>query len=399
MRLSIAITTAVAGAALGAVPAAAAPGPTPTPTPAPSGSVSVRPAPVTWGVTPSSRTGPNGRASFGYKLDPGATVTDYVAVTNHSTRPLTLSLYASDAVTTPQGGFDLLPGGQRPVDVGSWVRLTAPTLTIPSTSRMDVPFTLTVPENATPGDHVGGIVASLAATSADGQGNQVAVDHRVGARIYLRVTGALRPALALEDLRVDHRASGNPFAGGEVVARATIRNTGNVRLAAQPAVESAGLLGLGRRSASGAALPEILPGDAIAATVRLPGVAPLFRLTVTTTVVPSAVEGQVLDPPPAEVSEAVSVWAVPWRQLLLVALLVGVVAALLMVRRRRRRRAARDLAQAVAEARDQGRAEAAATAVGAPSGRPDGTGPPAQPDRSTPKATSEPSTPAPGAHP
>ncbi|WP_422771446.1 WxL protein peptidoglycan domain-containing protein [Plantactinospora sp. WMMC1484] len=401
MRLPTSIAAVVAGAVsalvLGAVPAAAAP--TPTPTPTPSGSVPARPAPVTWGVTPSSPTGPNGRASFGYKLDPGARVTDYVAVTNHSARPLTLSLYASDAVTTPQGGFDLLPGGQRPVDVGSWVRLTAPTLTIPSTSRMDVPFTLTVPENATPGDHVGGIVASLAATTTDGQGNQVAVDHRVGARIYLRVTGELRPALALEGLRVDHRASGNPFAGGEIVATATIRNTGNVRLAGQPMTESAGLFGLGRRSASGTALPEILPGGAVRTTVRLRGVAPLFRLTVTTTVVPAAVEGQALDPHPAEASEEVTVWAVPWRQLLLVLLVLGAVGALLMLRRRRRRRAARNLAQAVAAAREQGRAEATATAAGTPSGPPAGTGPPTQPDRSTPKAAAGPPTSTPGAQP
>ncbi|MEE6262610.1 WxL protein peptidoglycan domain-containing protein [Plantactinospora sonchi] len=398
MRLSTTIATVVAGtviAVLGTVPVAAAPGPTPTP----NSNVPVRPARVTWGVTPSSPAGPDGRASFGYKLDPGGTVTDYVAVTNHSARPLTLNLYASDAVTAAQGGFDLLPGGQRPVDVGSWVRLTAATLTIPSTSRMDVPFTLTVPENATPGDHVGGIVASLAAPGTDGQGNQVAVDHRVGARIYLRVTGALRPALALEDLRIAHRASGNPFAGGEIVATATIRNTGNVRLAGQSTVDSAGPFGLGVRSASGAALPEILPGDAVQATVRLPGVPPLFRLTVTTTVVPTAVEGQVLEPPPGAVSEAVTVWAVPWLQLLLVALVVGAVWALLMVRRHRRRRAARRLAQAVAEAREQGRAEATVTAAATPSGQPGGTGPPSQPDRRTPDAAPEPPTPAPGAEP
>ncbi|AVT36997.1 WxL protein peptidoglycan domain-containing protein [Plantactinospora sp. BB1] len=395
MRLSIVIAVAstVGAAVLGVVPAAAAPGPSSPPSPSPSGSAPARAAPVTWGVTPSSPTGPNGRASFGYKLDPSATVTDYVAVTNHSARPLTLRLYASDAVTTPQGGFDLLPGGQRPVDVGSWVRLTTPTLTIPSTSRMDVPFTLTVPENATPGDHVGGIVASLAANASDGQGNHVAVDHRVGARIYLRVTGALRPALALEDLRIAHSASGNPFAGGEIVATAMIRNTGNVRLAGAPTVESAGLLGLGARSASGAALPEILPGDAIQTTVRLPGVAPFFRLTVTTTVVPTAVENQVLDPQPVAVSETVTVWAVPWLQLVLGALVVSAACVLLVIRRRRRRRAARRLAQAVAEAREQGRAEAAAVLAG----QPDGADSPPQPDRRTPVAASEP--PAPGAEP
>ncbi|MGX7669205.1 WxL protein peptidoglycan domain-containing protein [Plantactinospora sp. DSM 117369] len=399
MRLStaIAIATAVGIVVLGANPAAAAPGPVPAPTPSSGAPGQTGPAPVTWGVAPSSPTGPNGRASFGYKLDPGAKVTDYVAVTNHSTRPLTLSLYASDAVTTPQGGFDLLPGAQRPVDVGSWVRLTASTLTIPSTSRVDVPFTLTVPDNATPGDHTGGIVATLAATSTDGQGNEVAVDHRVGARIYLRVTGELRPALALEDLQVRHRGSANPFGGGEIVATATIRNTGNVRLAGQPAIDAAGLFGLGRRGASGAALPQILPGGAIQATVRLPGVPPLFRLTVTTTVVPAAVDSQVRDPAPATASQVTTVWAVPWFHLLLVALVAGAVWALLTARRRRRRRAARHLEQAVAAAREQGRAEAVATVAATPAEQPSGTGGrPRQPESRTPETAPETPTAPPG---
>ncbi|WP_107074039.1 DUF916 domain-containing protein [Micromonospora sp. MH33] len=346
---------------LGIAPPAAAPGPSPTPPPAGDSPAQGAPAAATWGVSPSSPKGPNGRAVFTYKLDPGAGLTDYVAVTNHSARPITLRVYASDAVTTQQGGFDLLPAAQQPVDVGSWVSLTAQTLTIPSSSRVDVPFTVTVPVNATPGDHVGGVVASLTATATDAQGNQVAVDHRVGTRIYLRVTGELRPALALEDVRVHHQGSGNPLAGGAITATATVRNTGNIRLAGRPTVEAAGPFGLNAVAASGTALPEILPGDAVRTTVRLTRVAPLFRLTVTTAVTPSAVDGQALDPPPDTVSHRVTVWAVPWSQLLLLILVAGAICAFVTVRRRRRRRAAQELERALAAAREQGRAEAATT--------------------------------------
>ncbi|TDC25136.1 DUF916 domain-containing protein [Micromonospora sp. 15K316] len=394
MRMPIA--TAV-GILVLAVPAAPVPAPSRTPAPISAVPAPPAPAPLTWGVAPSSPTGPNGRANFSYKLDPGATVTDYVAVTNHSPRPLTLTLYASDAVTTPYGGFDLLPGAQRPLDVGSWARLSTSALTIPSTSRVTVPFTLTVPENATPGDHTGGIVASLAATTTDGQGNTVSVDHRVGARLYLRVTGELRPALALEDLRVHHTASRNPFTGGEIIARATIRNTGNVRLAGRPRLSASGVFGLGARDAPGAALPEILPGDAIQTTLRLPRVPPLFRLSATATVAPGPVDDQVFDPPPATVSETVAVWAVPWVQLLLVTLVCATVWALLALRGRRRRRAARTLEQAVAAARDQGCAEAAAAAlaektnpVGTPASPRDSRGPEAGTEASLPPSDVQP---------
>ncbi|MDW5329566.1 WxL protein peptidoglycan domain-containing protein [Plantactinospora sp. KLBMP9567] len=361
--------TAVGVVLIGLAPPVAVAAPTPTPA-APTPAASAAPGPagttsppaksrVTWGVTPSSQKGPDGRPSFSYKLDPGASVTDYVAVTNHSAEPLALTVYASDAFTTGEGGFDLLAGQEKPVDVGAWVRLTTRTLTVPASSRVDLPFTLTVPTNAAPGDHTGGIVASLATTGTDAQGNQVSVDHRVGTRVYLRVTGELRPALALEDLRVRHRGSYNPVAGGELTASAMLRNTGNVRLGGQPALRATGPFGLAARTASGAPLPEILPGDAVRVSVQLSGVPPLFRLTATTTVTPMAVDGQVFDPQPVSVADSRAVWAVPWSQLLLaVATIVGCW-ALVVLRRRRRQRTARELAQAVAVARGQGRIEAA----------------------------------------
>ncbi|MCG5454848.1 DUF916 domain-containing protein [Micromonospora sp. PSH03] len=341
MRLFAAIATGIA--LLGAAPAP----PTPAP-PAPPTSA------ATWGVAPSSAKGPNGRPAFTYKLDPGATVTDYVAVTNHSARPLTLNLYASDAFTTAQGGFDLLAGGQKPTDVGAWVRFAGGTVTIPSTSRLDIPFTLTVPNNATPGDHAGGILASLAATAPDAQGNQVAVDHRVGARIYLRVSGELQPALTVEDLRVRHTGSLNPLAGGRLTATFTVRNTGNVRLTGQPTLAASGPFGLGRHAVDAPALPEILPGGELTTTVRMTGVPPLFRLSASAAVTPAAVGDQVLDPPPQSGTARASVWAVPLPQLVLLVLLAFVGWALVAARRRR----ARQIARAVAVAREEGRAEA-----------------------------------------
>ncbi|MBU8861545.1 MULTISPECIES: DUF916 domain-containing protein [unclassified Micromonospora] len=319
-----------------------------SPSPAPS------PAAATWGVAPSTARGPNGRPAFSYKLDPGAILTDYVGVTNHSSRPLTLNLYASDAVTTTRGGFDLLAAGQKPTDVGSWVRLPRRTVTIPSASRLDVPFTLTVPRNATPGDHAGGIVASLTDVGSDARGNRVAVDHRVGARIYLRVTGELQPTLTIQDLRVRHTGSLNPLTGGTVTATFTVRNTGNVRLAGQPVLGVAGPFGQARRSVTGAALPEILPGGELTTTVRMLGVPPLFRLTADATVTPVAVGDQVLDPPPRASTARTAVWAVPWPQLALLALLALAGWALIATRRRR----AAQHARAVAAAREEGRAEA-----------------------------------------
>ncbi|MDG4820507.1 DUF916 domain-containing protein [Asanoa sp. WMMD1127] len=309
--------------------------------------------PQTWGIAPSTRNGPDGRASFTYKLDPGATLTDYAAISNYSAAPITLDLYASDAFTTEQGGFDLLPAAREPTDVGSWVSFDSrfARLTIPSKSRMDVPFRLSVPKNATPGDHAGGIVAAVASTAVSADGGQVKVDRRVGARMYLRVTGEVRPAVDIERVAVSYTGTVNPMGGGVVTATYRIRNTGNVRLTGRPTTTVAGPFGVGRRVARTDPVPEILPGGEVLTTVRANGILPLGRLTVHFDLLPTTV-GPPGAAPPA-VTNTASLWAPPWPQIA-VSLLVAGLGWLGWWRRRASRRA-------LAAARDAGRAEALST--------------------------------------
>jgi hypothetical protein len=336
---------------VGVMPAgavAAAPAPTPTPSPSPSG-LAAGAAAVTWGVAPSSRKGPDGRGAFTYKLDPGAELTDHAGISNYSDGPITVDVYASDAFTTASGGFDLLPAAQKPTDVGTWVVFEPRyrRLVIPSKSRVDVPFRLTVPRNATPGDHAGGIVASIAEPGTDSGGNRVRVDRRVGARVYLRVTGELAPAFTVERLDAGYDGTLNPFAAGTVTATYRVRNTGNVRLTGTPRLEVAGPFGLGRRSATAAALPEILPGGEYTATVHVRGAAPLFRLGVDLGLSPVPVNASA---PATAATGHAAVWAWPWPQGALLLLCAGAVWFVLY-----RRRAT---ARALAAARAQGRAEA-----------------------------------------
>jgi len=334
-------TLAVLAAAvmmLPAVPGAAAP-------PGPGGEA----AALTWSVAPAGPKGPNGKPSLTYKLDPGATLTDHVAVTSHSKRALTLRLYASDAYTTASGGFDLMAGGARPVDVGSWVRTGEGTLTVPSTSQVIVPIAIAVPGNATPGDHVGGIVASLAATTAGADGNQVTVDHRVGTRIYLRVTGALRPELGITDVRVTTSTSWNPLRLPAITTEFTVRNTGNVRLAGQPSAEAHGPFGIGTRKADAAPLPEILPGGAIRIRITTKDVIPLFRIWTSVTAQPATAENLAANP----AIHRTAMWLMPWPQLLVLALAAGLVTLGILARRRSRRRTAAALLAAERRGREQ----------------------------------------------
>ena len=314
---------------------------------------------LTWSVAPSGPKGPNGRPALEYKLDPGATITDHVAVTNHSQRPLTLRLYANEAFTTPGGGFDLLAGNAAPTDAGGWIKLGRSRITLPKSSRVVVPLTVTVPDNATPGDHAAGVVASVVAGTTDGNGNQVSVDHRVGTRVYLRVTGPLRPEFSITDVRLSATTPWNPLRLPEVTADFTISNTGNVRLGGAPSAEAAGPFGLGAVSATAPAVPEVLPGGSVRTSVRLDAVPPLFREQLVLAVQPVADDGRPVDPAPARAESRQSVWLVPWAQLALLALAAVLTAAGVLARRRRRRR----MQAALAAAEQRGREQAAANPV------------------------------------
>ncbi|MEV0903145.1 DUF916 domain-containing protein, partial [Actinoplanes sp. NPDC049802] len=308
---------------------------------------------LTWSVSPSGPKGPNGRPALDYKLDPGATVTDHVAVTNHSKQPLTLRLYAHDAFTTAGGGFDLRAGSATSTGAGLWITLGRQQVTLPASSRVVVPFTLTVPVNATPGDHAAGVVASLVADSTDTTGNRVSVDHRVGSRVYLRVTGPLQPSLTVTDVKITAATSWNPLDLPRVTVTFTVANTGNVRLGGAPSARIDGPFGLGARTTTAAVIPEVLPGGSLTSTVTLNTVPPLFREQLTLDILPAPADGRAIDPAPVRAIFRHVLWLVPWPQLILIALAAALLTAWLFARRRRTRRLRAALAAAERRGREQ----------------------------------------------
>ncbi|MEU5903202.1 DUF916 domain-containing protein [Micromonospora sp. NPDC047467] len=300
----------------------------PSPTPAPAAGNSV----ARWAVQPSSPDGPTGRNYFIYDLTPGSTLTDHLGVTNLSDRPLTFDVYGTDAHTTTDGAFALLPADQAAVDVGSWMRLEQRRWTVPPGKRADIPFRLTVPKNASPGDHAGGMIASLwqAGTTADGQ--RVRMDQRLAARVYLRVTGEVRPAVAVESVTVAYDNPVNPLGGGDLTVSYLLRNTGNVRVGGTGSVIVDGPFGWELARTAPVDLPELLPGATFAVTERITGVPPTLRLSATVDLAPTTTDTAL---PP--VLRTAGVWAPPWLLIALLATAVGWFG----VRRWRRRSATR----------------------------------------------------------
>jgi hypothetical protein len=145
--------------------------------------------------------------------------------------------------------------------VGSWVTLDAESITIPANSDLTVPFRLSVPRTATPGDYAGGLIIQSPpiqgeTTTGDGDAAlRLDVIQRQGVRIYLTVAGTATTAL-------DHGALSWQRSGDAVTFTLPIKNTGNTILypTASLSVKSA----MGATAELAFSAPEsILPGSSL----------------------------------------------------------------------------------------------------------------------------------------
>lgn len=262
---------------------------------------------VRWSVQPSSAKGPDGRDFVIRRAAPGERLTDYVGVTNLTARPLTFTVYGTDAYNTDDGSFALLPAAQKPTDIGSWIGLGAAEYTVPANTRLDVPFSITVPADATPGDHAGGVIASIAEEAVDDKGQKVLVDRRVAARVYLTVAGDVAPTLKIDSVRLEYTQSTNPAEGGEMTVRYLVRNTGNLRLGGTGSVRVTGPFGWQLARTDVMDLPELLPGGSVTVTEKITGVQPTVRLNAEVDVEPADFEQKL-----PTVNRGTTVWAWPW---------------------------------------------------------------------------------------
>jgi hypothetical protein len=265
---------------------------------------------VPWTVKTAANNFGAERQNYVYTINPGGQLEDGIVVVNHGTTLLHLDLVTQDPRST---------------GIGAWVHPERDDVTVPPGDSVQVPFVITLPDDAAPGDYLGAIVTSLA--DAD----------EVGIPIRLRVGGALKPSLVVENLRVHYADTPNPLGKGDATVNYTIHNTGNAILTARQTVSVSGPFG---RWAVGAGTladtPPLLPGDTRKVSAPLHGVAPALRLTATVTLVPLLTDAAGSIAPLAATKASGHAWTVPWSLLAALIVLCGLVVAGLAFRSRRR---------------------------------------------------------------
>lgn len=295
-----------------------------------------RPQRATFGIQPAGTRGPDTRPYLIYPAAAGAVLQDHVAIINYSKQPLTLKVYATDATNGADGSFSLLPATQRPTDAGSWLGISGAdaggSVTVGPTSYRLLAVRLAVPRNATPGDHVAGLVAALSTSTRNSKGTNVVLDQRVGIRTFVRVAGALHPRLSVTRLQASYATVLDPLAASRTTVTYTVRNTGNVALGGSQRVDVRGLFGPTFGSLPVKDLPVLVPGGSVRVTAVVPHTWPLIWMKERVRIDPKIVSGVSSGSVPRTTASG-HFLAVPWVLLGLVLLTV----LLLALWRRRRK--------------------------------------------------------------
>ena len=241
------------------------------------------PETVTWGMVPANSDGePDGRVSFRIKANPGEVVNDQALVQNFSDQDLTFDIDASDGmINQDTGTFDILQTGEEAADAGTWFEVQD-SIVVPAQETAVVPFTITIPNKVTPGDHPAGITAGLSQTTDAGESAAVGFNARVGLRTHIRINGDLAPTVKIENFHPRYVGTWNPFAPGKVRLSYTVKNEGNVRIQSEEYVKLSGPFGLAKMTVADPAIDnsEILPGGTKVVSTEIDGVWPLAFINI-----------------------------------------------------------------------------------------------------------------------
>lgn len=204
---------------------------------------------------------PHNGTWFVMTLVPGETGQQVATVVNPTNEPKTVDL---DIRHVDFAAGELRLAEDPAAGIASWGRFEREQVTVAPRDRLQVPFTLTVPQSGIePRDYVGAAVA----TTTSQVGNATVVQ-RVATRIYVTVPGqtAHRFEVSSVDPQVD-----SAWWPRSVLVTATVKNTGTIRIA--PTVTIAGQPARGPRFVLAGTEEQFLvdlPAPLVASSMSLP---------------------------------------------------------------------------------------------------------------------------------
>lgn len=190
---------------------------------------------------PRSQTA-RGGGYFQIRAEPGEAVRQSVSLRNESGRPLTLELTAVDAITGQLGGASYGVPKDAVERTGAWIDLERTEVPLRPGGSASVQFLLTVPENASPGEHLAGIAVSEVGGEAKNGDDEEAVSVVVNTRriiaVQVDLPGPKVPELVVTGVEAAARPDGLYLEIGiENQGTAMTKGTGEIELPSQDIFE------------------------------------------------------------------------------------------------------------------------------------------------------------------
>lgn len=158
------------------------------------------------------------------RVDPGQVYSSILRITNLDSETKTFYIIKRNISGISGLGTPVLAGEEEETgyEISSWIKVTQNSIIIPGKETGEIPFSIEVPANASPGGHFGGIFVSFSPPRPKETG--VAVGFQVGTIINLRISGEIFEEAQIREFRTDRAIYSKP----EVKFITRVENLGNV---------------------------------------------------------------------------------------------------------------------------------------------------------------------------
>ncbi|MEZ4087401.1 MAG: LysM peptidoglycan-binding domain-containing protein [Candidatus Gracilibacteria bacterium] len=185
--------------------------------------------------------GPPHERQFNFEVQPGESIESSIIVRNLGRDDITVATYSADGTNSSQGTFALTSKSHEQKFLGTWVTFESPQTTIKAQDEVVIPFTLTIPANATPGNYGGGIAveASSAELKGDDELSQAGAVS-TSARIYIRTFVSV-PGEAINDYSWEKFTFNGKSDNNRSQFHFSFKNNGNSIAIVEPKITLSGI--------------------------------------------------------------------------------------------------------------------------------------------------------------
>ncbi|MCD5381696.1 MAG: DUF916 domain-containing protein [Candidatus Pacebacteria bacterium] len=172
--------------------------------------------------------------------NPGDTLTETLIITNHNDEEKEFFLVTKDITGVEAGGVPMFAEEGAEVtgfEMTEWIALDRTSVVIPAGGEVQIPLVVTVPNDASPGSHFGGVFASVAAPRLREIG--AGVGYEVASIISIRINGDV-----IDKARIRSFSTSKLIYGEKNVAfEAMVENQGNIMIRPRGPVTITGMFG------------------------------------------------------------------------------------------------------------------------------------------------------------